>query len=68
MTTLLLSSLFSFGCHDVTATEISAVDNGDGTYTYQIEVCFGTAAGSETYGFWLDFTGGNLIGYDASIT
>ncbi len=66
---ILLASFYeATACHDATLTQLSAVDNGNNTYTYQLQVCFGTGAGSNTYGFWLNFTGGNLIGYPASVT
>ena len=66
--TFSLTSLFSFACHEVTLTETNAVDNGDGTFTYTFDLCFGTGAGSETYGFYLDFTGANLVSYPPSVT
>ncbi len=65
---LVFFSNITVACHDATITQLSAVDNGNNTYTYQLRVCFGTGAGSNTYGFWLNFTGGNLIGYPASVT
>ncbi|HET6245880.1 MAG: T9SS type A sorting domain-containing protein [Bacteroidetes bacterium] len=66
---ILLASFYeATACHDATLTQLSAVDNGNNTYTYQLRVCFGTGAGSETYGFWLNFSGGNLIGYPSSVT
>lgn len=49
----------SLACHEVAVTEISATENGDGTYTYEIEVCVGI---EDTWGFELYFNGpGNLI-------
>jgi hypothetical protein len=39
---VILFTLFSvnlFACHDVTVTETSAVDNGNGTYTYTFDIC-----------------------------
>ncbi|MGM0478943.1 MAG: hypothetical protein ACQERC_06940 [Bacteroidota bacterium] len=65
-----LSSTVTFACHDVSFVETAAVDNGDGTYTYTFEICLGEGDPNitdETYGFYLDFTGGNLIDYNDSI-
>lgn len=61
----LLLSNFSFGCHLVSISETAAVDNGDGTYSYTFDVCVGT---ENTYGFYLNFTGANLISYPATVT
>jgi hypothetical protein len=69
--TLVLFFLFSLlpfsstSCHLVSITETSSTDNGDGTYTYTFDVCVGT---EDTYGFYLSFTGANLISYPASVT
>lgn len=57
--------LNSQACHLVTITETNAVDNGDGTYTYTFDICTGI---EDTYGFFLTFTGANLISYPASVT
>ena len=65
---LLLTSLNSFSCHDVTITQLNQLDNEDGTYTYTFEVCMGTDLGSETYGFYMDFSGANLINWDSEVT
>ncbi|MCJ8292116.1 MAG: hypothetical protein HRT58_19725 [Crocinitomicaceae bacterium] len=54
-----------FGCHLVTLTETAVVNNGNGTYSYTFDVCVGT---EDTYGFYLSFTGANLISNTASAT
>ncbi|MCJ8291786.1 MAG: T9SS type A sorting domain-containing protein [Crocinitomicaceae bacterium] len=55
----------SQSCHSVTVTETNAIDNGDGTYTYTFDICTGV---EDSYGFFLTFTGANLITYPGSIT
>lgn len=56
----------SYACHQVVVVQNSATENGDGTYTYEIEVCLGI---EDTWGFYLDFTGtGNLVSYTTSLT
>lgn len=62
---LLFTPYFSSSCHLVSMTETHAVDNGDGTYTYTFNICVGI---ENTYGFWLSFTGANLVGYPGSVT
>jgi hypothetical protein len=62
---LLLNVSNVFACHTVTITETNAVDNGDGTYTYTFDICGGI---ERTTGFYLNFTGANMISYSASIT
>lgn len=56
---------YSWACHEVSLTETNAVDNGDGTYTYTFDVCVGI---ENTYGFYLTFTGANLVGFPADVT
>ena len=58
-------SYYTFACHTVTITETNAVDNGDGTYTYTFDICVGI---EDTYGFYFNFTGGNLIGWAPNVT
>ena len=58
---------YIYACHDVNITQVDQTDNGDGTYSYTFEVCMGTGDGSETYGFYMDFTGANLIGWDNQV-
>lgn len=48
----------SVACHAVTLSEVSATDNGDGTFTYVFQACMGT---EDTWGFWMDFTGANIV-------
>jgi hypothetical protein len=55
----------SQSCHLVTITETNAVDNGDGTFTYTFQICTGI---EDTYGFFLTFSGANLISFPASVT
>ncbi len=60
---LLMVGILFFGtevdaCHQTTVTEISATDNGDGTYTYELDVCMGA---EDTWGFELTFTGANIV-------
>ena len=56
----------SYACHQVVVVQNSATENGDGTYTYEIEVCLGI---EDTWGVYLDFTGaGNLVSYTTSLT
>lgn len=57
-------------CHDVTVTELSAIDNGDGTYTYDLEICVGNL--EDTWGFELslNWSGavGTIVNFTPSIT
>jgi hypothetical protein len=55
----------SQSCHLVSITETNAVDNGDGTFTYTFQICTGI---EDTYGFFLTFSGANLISFPASLT
>jgi hypothetical protein len=50
-----------FACHQTSVTETNVTDNGNGTYTYTLEVCMGS---EDTYGFELDFNGANIISVD----
>ncbi|MDG1332032.1 MAG: hypothetical protein P8P74_06870 [Crocinitomicaceae bacterium] len=58
-------SHFSYSCHLISITETSATDNGNGTYTYTFDVCVGT---ENTFGFYLSFTGANLLSFPGSVT
>lgn len=63
---LLILSGASIACHNVSLTELNAIDNGDGTYTYEFELCVGV---EDTWGFYIDFSGsGNLVGWQDSVT
>lgn len=74
-TTLLRGAIFicflifvpftSKSCHLVSITETSAIDNGDGTYTYTFDICTGI---EDSYGFFISFSGANLISFPASVT
>lgn len=61
---LLLTCLFNsyiYACHETSVTETSVTDNGNGTYTYVLQICMGS---EDTYGFELDFNGANIITVD----
>lgn len=60
-----LFALTSIACHEVSLTETNAIDNGDGTYTYKFELCMGI---EDTWGFYLDFNGANLVSWTNSVT
>lgn len=60
-----VSPFYSNACHLVSITETNSIDNGDGTYTYTFNVCAGI---EDSYGFFLTFTGANIISYPASVT
>lgn len=62
---LMLIPLSCIPCHLVTISETSAVDNGDGTFTYTFNICVGT---ENTYGFYLSFSGANLTDYEPFFT
>lgn len=75
ITSLLVFLLFaasnaSYACHDVTITETNAVDNGNGTFTYDLEICLGAI--EDTWGFELELTyaggTGNIVGNTNCIT
>ena len=54
-------------CHETTITELSSTANTNGTYTYNLRVCFGA---EDTYGFFLDFdiqNGGSVLSYANTI-
>ena len=56
---------YLYACHQSTVTEVSATDNGDGTYDYEIEVCMGS---EDTWGFVLEF-GADIVSVNtATIT
>lgn len=61
----ILFSVACLPCHLVTISEDNAVDNGDGTFTYTFDICVGT---ENTYGFYLSFSGANLISYEPFFT
>ncbi len=66
MVMLMFGPITTFACHDVTVTETSAIDNGNGTYTYTFDICAGI---EQTYGFYLDFNGlGSIVSYTPSVT
>lgn len=58
-------SVYATACHQSTANEVSATDNGDGTYDYEIEVCMGA---EDTWGFELTFADANIISATDCIT
>lgn len=58
-------SNYSHSCHLFSIAESAATDNGDGTYTYTFDICVGT---ENTFGFYLSFSGGNLISFPSSVT
>ena len=61
---------YTNACHDAGVIETSAIDNGDGTYTYTFEACVGGL--EDTWGFelTLNYLGGtgNIISYTNCIT
>jgi hypothetical protein len=65
--TLFVTALSNVGysCHLFSISETSAIENGNGTYSYTFDICVGT---ENTYGFYLSFNGGNLLSFPASIT
>lgn len=62
---LIFITVNAYACHLVTITETNSVENSDGTYTYTFDICVGA---EDTYGFYLTFTGANLISYEPSVT
>jgi hypothetical protein len=58
----LFAPILGFTCHNTGITEVSAVDNGDGTFTYELQIVLGgNSADSEAFGFWIDLTGGGSL-------
>lgn len=63
---LLPISKESFSCHNVSVSESSATDNGDGTFTYVFDFCDGRDG---TWGFFFTFGGGgNIVSFTNSVT
>lgn len=59
-----LFTLSSTACHNVSIEATDYTDNGDGTYTYTIELCAGE---EDSWGFYLDFGTANLVSFEDSI-